>query len=204
MTSDPQEWDEAYVKGDDHWTVEHLSPIVRDYLSQYTSPDLRILEVGCGKGFESGEIAALGYQVHGLDISSKAIQQALSLHSNTHNSTFETGDFLNWNPNYCFDVIYDRGFFHNANGIEERSEIARKVSSLLKPNGVWINVSGAADSDTSDIRAGGAIFATDLVVACEPYFAISRIQRGRYYPTHSANKYQAFFSILEKRGPHHF
>ena len=45
-------------------------------LKKYSYPGARILDVGCGSGYISLELARSGYHVTGIDISSKVIDVA--------------------------------------------------------------------------------------------------------------------------------
>ena len=62
-----------------------------------------ILDVGCGIGWSSHEMASLGAQVTGIDISPRLIETARSMWG--EECSFEVADFARWEPPSEFDAV---------------------------------------------------------------------------------------------------
>lgn len=113
--------------------------LLLDMLKKYSHHTSSLLDVGCGPGYLSLEIARAGYHVTGIDISEKAIDIAKkTLESNPFKDGFGSleyrvssfGDFEG-----IFDVILFRGSIHHMNNPE--SSIAKAID-LLKPGGLLL------------------------------------------------------------------
>ena len=61
-------------------TVRYLWPKVRE-LCPRLGPGVRVLDVGCGNGYNAGQYLALGCQVVGIDLSEQGIAVARATHS---------------------------------------------------------------------------------------------------------------------------
>lgn len=96
----------------------------------------RILDLGCGLGSAAVYLAALGFAVTGVDLSSTAVtkarQKAVQVGVQVE---FLTGDALTLPlAGRSFDVVYDRGCFQHIN--RERWPVYKKqVLRILKPRG---------------------------------------------------------------------
>ncbi|KAK4403272.1 putative thiol methyltransferase 2 [Sesamum angolense] len=95
------------------------------------------------KGYDVVAIASAERHVVGVDLSDNAIkepQKQLSSQSpNAEHFTFLKTDFFTWCPTQLFDLIFDYTFFC---AIEPglRSQWARKIRDLLKPDGELITL----------------------------------------------------------------
>ena len=88
-------------------------PVVPDLISHYSlTEDSRVLDVGCAKGFFLHDLqeALPGIEIHGLDISSYAIEHAIE----TVRNKVHVGDArkLNFEDNY-FDFVMSINTIHN-------------------------------------------------------------------------------------------
>jgi ubiquinone/menaquinone biosynthesis C-methylase UbiE len=99
----------------------------------------RLLEIGCGAGNVSIELAKLGYEVTGTDFSESAIAWAkdnakLSLVS----VGFQTADVTNLScfEKATFDVVYDGNCIHCLVG-DSRGKAFCEIRRVLKPKGIF-------------------------------------------------------------------
>lgn len=105
--------------------------------------DVRVLEVGCGPGFISLELARAGYNVIGLDLSPECINVAKTFadkdpHRNERGSlTYLSGDFFALEElEPCkFDVIVFVGALHH---FADQGRVMSRVSQLLREAGLII------------------------------------------------------------------
>jgi len=110
---------------------------------------LRILEVGCGRGYLSLELARKGHDVLGIDVNEDTIRTAYrTMKSDPYNSgrgrlEYEVSDFAVWNNTEGkFDlVIFSRALHH----IPQPAKALEKARSLLGHKGRIICVEYAYD-----------------------------------------------------------
>ena len=99
--------------------------------------DLNILEVGCGPGYMSLELARQGYNVTGIDISDKCIEVALdtarkySPHILKNNLSYKHSSLSNFVPenNLKFDVVYFLGSLHH---FIDQSKVHNYINKIMK------------------------------------------------------------------------
>lgn len=99
----------------------------------------RVLDVGCGLGFMSLELARHGFHVVGIDISAHSLELARRLlEENPYREGFGSlryvhDDFLEWDaPPESFDTV---SFFGNLHHMKEPERVLDKVAALLVPGG---------------------------------------------------------------------
>src|SRR5207245_9292706 len=104
--------------------------------------NLRILEVGCGTGFMSLELARMGHDVIGIDSNQKIIRLAMRTmetdpYSKTRGSLrYEVADFNKWSdaPG-TYDVVLFRRVLHD---LPLPKNILFRACRLLKIDGIVV------------------------------------------------------------------
>ncbi len=108
-------------------------------LEKNSHPGAKILDVGCGSGYISLELARNGYHVTGIDISKKSIETAQRvLEENTFWDSFGSLNYLVTsilNIESTFDIILFSGVLHH---IEDIGITINKAYNLLIPQGIII------------------------------------------------------------------
>jgi len=115
------------------WPSMEDSPWRQPYLADLTygeiqrlvdefvpGPALKILDVGCGRGYLSLELAREGHDVLGIDLDQKMIGQARKTMDTDPNKSergplnYQVQDFANWkDSDYKFDmIIFNRVLHH--------------------------------------------------------------------------------------------
>jgi SAM-dependent methyltransferase len=110
---------------------------------------LSILEVGCGRGYLSLELARRGHDLLGIDVNEESIRIAYqTMNTDPYSSArgsleYQVSDFAIWNnADRKFDlVIFNRALHH----IPQPAKALEKVRSLLGPEGGIICVEYAYD-----------------------------------------------------------
>lgn len=114
-----------------------LYPIIHNYLQE----DDEILDIGCGSGKISLELASLGYSVTGIDINSEAISLAETaarspgLNQRTGGRAefkVENASSLSFHDS-SFDFAVMQAFLTSVPDPKERSRIIKEVFRVLKP-----------------------------------------------------------------------
>ena len=91
----------------------------------------KVLELGCGTGRLSLNVAPKVKSFTGIDISEKTIEKAKE-HLHFDNIKLLCADFLEYTFNEKFDLVFSSLTFMH---IKEKLEAIAKISSLLNPNG---------------------------------------------------------------------
>lgn len=189
-------WDKLYRDRQDNWTALGATEFQEKILAKFIGKNDSVLELGCGVGNEARNISKLCKNYVGWDCSETAIKQAKA--NKQPNEQFECLNAFTEleKEGGEYDVIYEKGLFHNCLGNEERAELAELIARNLKEQGYWIGVSGAAD-DLQGL-SHGKVFLTDIVKNVEPYFEIQEMHRTNYGKT-KMKDFAAWLVVLKRR-----
>ena len=95
----------------------------------------RVLDVGCGAGFLSNELAKVGLQVTGVDLSEESLKVAAQ-HDQTCSVCYRTADAYQLPfTDQSFDVVTAMDFLEH---VEDPKAVIKEFSRVLKPNGLFI------------------------------------------------------------------
>ena len=127
---------------DPHFINLHVGETVRtflDLLRRHGRPGIRILDVGCGSGYISLELARAGYQVTAIDIAEKAIAVAQkTLAENPFKQGFGSLEYrvlsLDEVENQ-FDVLLCSGVIHHFRDVDG---VVRRAIDRLLPEGLLL------------------------------------------------------------------
>lgn len=92
----------------------------------------RILDVGCGTGHLTNQIAAAGAQVIGLDKSAAMIERARALYPDLR---FEAADATSFHFDEHFDAVFSNAAIH---WMKDQDAVADSISKALKPGGRFV------------------------------------------------------------------
>lgn len=129
----PAFFDEAY-RGSPGWEIGRAQPDLIAMLEEFPSQG-PILDVGCGTGDLSRELARRGHTVLGVDVARAAIERARDQVDGA-NPSFRVGDALDPAslPEAPFGAVVDSAFTHLF-GPAERDRFASSLARALKPGG---------------------------------------------------------------------
>ena len=101
------------------------------------------------------------------------------------------------------DVVFERGVLHTFNDQEGRLAFAGAVADLLDPDGLWLDVSGSADTpDEADVASSNGwprLTVASIVAAAEPLSEVLCVRRSAYGETPGRTDFLAFASVLRRR-----
>jgi SAM-dependent methyltransferase len=130
------------------------SDILKEYMNKWDgkrfidalelSNEKIVLEIGIGTGRLAVKTVPHCAKLYGIDVSPKTIERAKENLAFTDNVEFVLADYLNYNFETKFDVIYSSlTLLH----IENKQAFFNKVFSDLKPNGKFVL---SIDTDNQD------------------------------------------------------
>lgn len=158
-------WNNRYINNDTPWLndTKILQPI-KEYIEKQDKI-LNVLEIGCATGKHSLWIAEKGHVVSGIDISQKAIDQAIEKSYHIKNISYVVGDFLNIDllDNH-FDLIIDVNTLRVSTLSENnRYDFVSKVHTLLKENGYWLNITSKPNKLAPNIPQRDITYLVELL-----------------------------------------
>lgn len=127
---------------DPHFVALYLGPIARAYeeaLATWSKKGAAILDVGCGAGYFSLELARAGHHVTAIDVSAESI--AAAQHTLTANPFTEGFGSLDYqckdfaDVQGRFDAVIFSGSLHHFPAAER---VIERAATLIRPNGLLI------------------------------------------------------------------
>ena len=130
---------------------EAVYKLVFARLDKYLNPNDTILDYGCATGIKTIEFAKKVQHVHGLDISSEMIKEAIKKKdgSKINNISFTQGTIFSADfEKSSFDKVIAFGIIHL---LEEKEKAVQRIKELLKPGGLFISTT-ACMRDKMDFK----------------------------------------------------
>ena len=141
MTQEIQKfWDKQakkYDKAEKKFSTVYDNIIAKT--SKYLNLNDNVLDYGCATGSKTIELAQKVRHIHGLDISTEMINEAIKKKSELKisNITFSQGTIFDSNlENNSYDTIIAYGIIHL---LEDNQKVIQRIHELLKQGGVFIS-----------------------------------------------------------------
>lgn len=134
----------------------------------------KLLDLGCGRGHYARLLAEEGFSVDGIDVSSVAIAQAVSLAVGPELPVrFFTANILDFQPAISYDLAFDYSVFHHLFPAD-RSRYASTLADAVAPEGLVgiVCYSPLDNPDGAHQRMGSfgnSIFHPDQREVTEPF-----------------------------------
>jgi cyclopropane fatty-acyl-phospholipid synthase-like methyltransferase len=121
----------AEARADEWYGNDILMPTIAEFVS-FLPGAPRVLDLGCGCGYESKRLASTGAEVLGLDFSEESIRIA---RQRSPECRFEIEDFRGLDDRHGkFDGVFAAGsIIHVAH--EEWPDLADRIAGILRPEG---------------------------------------------------------------------
>jgi cyclopropane fatty-acyl-phospholipid synthase-like methyltransferase len=170
------------------WIRESMPDVLLDVIIKYQGNINSILDLGCGIGNYTKQLATMGYSVYGIDISATAIELAKKQFKNEKlKGYFEVANLCEKHnlANIQVDFAFDYEVLHHIFP-EGRKQYISNVHSMLKPGGYYLSISFCE----SDPYFGGKGKYRDTPLGTRLYFSNEREMKQLF---------QEDFNILELR-----
>ncbi len=117
-----------------HLLEKKLSLQLKHIDSNFPSRNLKVLDIGCGTGWHVKKMSEHGFEVHGIDASSKQFEAAKR---NSGSNNINLGSVLNLPfENNSFDVIYTINTLHHLADHNQQKKAMQEIERVLKPGGM--------------------------------------------------------------------
>lgn len=134
--------EELYLRGLDRAGYDgqarrryHLEPYIADLADFPSARGKRVLEIGVGLGADHQRFAEAGAQLHGIDLTERAIEHTrrrLELFGLASKLQIGDAERLEY-PDATFDIVYSWGVLHHS---PDTPQAIREVHRVLRPGGV--------------------------------------------------------------------
>jgi len=135
-------WEQRYSDSERMWSGK-VNATMASIVGQF--PPGRAIDLGCGEGGDVLWLAEQGWQAHGLDISTIAIERARreAAARGLEGATFAAADLGTWQPEPETVELVTASFFQSSVELD-RIAILRRAAAAIRPGGHLVVVSHAA------------------------------------------------------------
>ncbi len=143
-----------------------------------------VLEIGVGTGRLAIKVAPNCKRLVGIDISPKTIERAFENLSSYPNIALVCGDFMSFEFDEQFDIIYSSLTFMH---IEDKASAIQKIASLLNNNGRFVLSIDKSQSDFIDMGTRRVkIYPDDPTDICH-FIANANLELANQFETENAH-----------------
>jgi SAM-dependent methyltransferase len=181
------------------WNVQHPPDLLVELVESRRVLPCRAVDLGCGAGNHAVWLAARGFQVTGLDLSSAAIEAARALARQAGVSCeFAVADLLGDVEAFeaLFDFAYEWEVLHHIFP-EDRQRYAANVCRVLRPGSSYLSICFSED-DSSFVGTGKY---RETPLGTTLYFSSEREIKELFEPLFQIERLSTI-EIAGKRGPH--
>ena len=193
------DWDSFYKENNIKempWYEENLDQDLENQINAMNITKGKFLDIGTGPGTQAIQLAKLGFESTGSDISKNAIEKAQKLSKDVN---FVTDDILNSSfPDNSFDFILDRGCFHVFEP-SLRKDYLREIKRILKTKGtLFLKVMSIEEKDLAENEGPHKFSRQEILDTFEEEFEVQNIKPTVYYGTLDPLP-KAWFVVLKQR-----
>jgi 2-polyprenyl-3-methyl-5-hydroxy-6-metoxy-1,4-benzoquinol methylase len=177
------------------WEIKTVDPNLKQLLESSNLTSGKLLELGCGSGYDSAYLSIRGFNVTAIDVSEDIIELSKKLHKDSK-VNFMTADFFQDIISEQFDIIYDRGFLHNYK--TRLSEIFEKLNALLSKTGKLIIITGSPCQPIIESCMPPPIFLGEIEHYSSKYFKIIMAKEIPFVTNSDYENCLGYMFVLEK------
>ena len=178
------DWDTFYKENKIEkmpWYEKNLDLDLEHQIKSKNLSKGKFLDIGTGPGTQAIQLAKIGFEVTGTDLSKSAIEKAKKISSKVN---FVTDDFMKSKlPDNEFDFILDRGCFHVFD-VSQRQNYLRQLKRVLKDGGIlFLKVMSDEEKDLSEDEGPHRFSRQEIIDVFSDDFEIESIDSTVYYGT---------------------
>lgn len=192
------DWNQRYADGDVPWDTNEPDPHLVELVDAGVLQPGRVLEIGSGTGTNALWLAARGFDVHGIDVSPLAVEQARTKAGATEAKVrFSVLDLFTGELEGAYDLVLDRGVLHIFDEPEVQARFARRVAELLHPQGQWLSLLGSTEGPDRD-HGPPRRSVRDIANAIEPVLELVWL-RATYFDANLPTRVKAWLVLSRPR-----
>lgn len=197
MNSSYDEWDQIYRKHPLEslpWELGKPRKMLVNLVEKGIIKKGKVLDICCGAGTNTVYLAKKGFDVTGIDISSKAVEYAKDKAKQANVKTrLMVQNFLKLPfEDEEFDFVFDMGCFHHVE-VEDRSMFIKGVHRVLKKGGTYLLICFSSKNGP----AWNHFTKKQIILLFSDYFKIKEI---RHIASREADSFvRYFYSVLMER-----
>ncbi len=185
-------WSNRYLQNQDGWDLGQISPPIKEYIDQLENKNIQLLIPGCGNGHEASYLYKNGFiHTNILDFAKPPLEKFLSENPFFPPNQVINDDFFNHIGQY--DLIIEQTLFC-AIDPKLRANYAKKIHSLLKPNGKLIGLLFNKEFQNGPPFGGNK---EEYLTYFSPYFNSIYIENA--YNSIKPRKDSEFFIIIQNK-----
>lgn len=193
------DWDSFYKENNAKempWYEENLDLDLETEIKSMNLTEGKFLDLGTGPGTQAIQLAKLGFESTGSDISKNAIEKAQKLSKDVN---FIVDDILNSSfPDNAFDFILDRGCFHVFEP-SLRKDYLKQIKRILKDNGIlFLKVMSVEEKDLAEDEGPHRFSKQEILDAFGENFEVEYIKSTVYYGTLDPLP-KALFALIKQK-----
>lgn len=179
------------------WETYTHDKNLEDLVDVLDIKDSRVLELGCGSGYDTFFLSKIAKDITAIDISQIAIDIAKKNNIERNNITFIVGDIDTDIPNKEYDIVYDKGCLHN--NIEKANSLFINLYQLLSKNGKIIIITGNTNGGASSYTRPASVDISTIEAASRGLFNIKLVKEITYELNKNYENALGWIFVLEKR-----
>lgn len=115
---------------------------IPQFVEQYVM-GTKTLDYGCGAGRSTSVLTSMGLNVLGVDISEEMLKQAIAKNPDYHYLQIQSGILPV--PDHSYDFVFSSLVLFDIASKDEIAAVFREIYRILKPEGVFIAVTGSEE-----------------------------------------------------------
>jgi len=181
------------------WRQSDVDPILVETVgNKWLRAGCSILDVGCGDGFHSAWLGSQGFNVVGIDFAKSAIKIANKQYAEP-NTTFEVCDISLRSPSISgFDVILDRGCFHQIKPLQRQRMVAN-ILNVINDGAKMILMAKIFQNPTDNFKSVSEQRKIDIISSVQDYWGphFKIVDRRIYYFDPKAKRLPGFVFFMQ-------
>jgi SAM-dependent methyltransferase len=193
-------WKSHYESGSPPWETGQPSQELQRVVAEEKIQPCRVIELGCGSGFNAVWLARQGFDVTAVDITPLAIERARQRAAAAGVAVrFVLADVLELPDEYePFPFFFDRGCYHCVRSIDVAAYL-RTLERVTAPGSVGLVLTGNAREPSPQGQGPPVVSEEELRAELGSVFRIARLREFRFDAAEASGPGPLGWSCLLRR-----